>query len=224
MQVNMDLSARSLDLLQRRGVSGEQIEDFTSLLSDAQQALKDGASAREVLNAMSKDELSLLQKTSSLAEPINVSEISDEGATNLLAHPDRTGMVDLNNDGIVEVGKAQTISFPPVNAPQHVKDAWEEATVNMTEGEEMMLQLSMHIQTYGINIEGAASKPALSPEQQWSTEGWQKLMKEARSALEFSVGMDGWTRMNVVKNDFYNRFEQALSAASIDTGGDKQVA
>ena len=211
MPSSINLSAESVNLLKLRGQSDQQVSDFSALLNRANDQLQQQASAKEVLSAMSAGELKLLQKSTSLADPIMVSSLSDEGARNLLAQPDRTGMVDLNNDGIVEVGAARTVSFPPVNAPDSVHKAWDKATENISDQDKMILQLQMHLHIYGFNIEGYESKQALSPQDQWSSEGWEQLIADARAALEFSVGMDGWSRFNLLKQDFLNNFENELA-------------
>ncbi|PCJ31969.1 MAG: hypothetical protein COA99_16755, partial [Moraxellaceae bacterium] len=149
-----------------------------------------------------------------LADPIQVSALSKEGAMNLLAQPDKTNMVDLNNDGIVEIGIAKMMTFPPVNAPAEVHQAWEEATAGMSEGDKMIMQLTMHHQVYGVNIEGITNNPVLSPEDQWSSDGWQQLIARGRAALEFAVSIDGWTRYNQVTREFYDNFELALSSTN----------
>ncbi|MEH6652442.1 MAG: hypothetical protein V7707_20695 [Motiliproteus sp.] len=205
------LSTESVNLLQRRGLSGQQVEDFATLLDKARDQREQNISAKQVLSKLSAEEMKLLQQATSLANPIQVNTLSNEGATNLLAQPDKTGMVDLNNDGIVEVGIGKMITFPPVNAPAHVQDAWDKATENMSEGDKMTMQLHMHIATYGAQIDGISTKAPLSPEQQWSPEGWQKLLEEVRGALDFSVSMDGWTRTNLVRQDFFDKFENQLS-------------
>lgn len=207
------LSSESVSLLQLRGLSALQVDDFSALLNQANQRLEQDVTAKQVLSDMSGDELKLLQQATSLANPISVGSLSNEGAINLLAQPDKTGMVDLNNDGIVEIGKARMITFPPLNAPTSVHEAWDKATENMAEGDKMIMQLHMHTAVYGFQIEGFPSKEPLSPEAQWSENGWQQLLATLRSALEFSVGMDGWTRGNVVRQDFYDRFENELKSS-----------
>ena len=211
MLSSVNLSGESLKLLQLRGLSDQQVDDFSALLERANSQLEEATSAKQVLTDMSPEELKLLQQATSLAKPIQVDSLSNEGATNLLAQPDKTGMVDLNNDGIVELGIGKMVTFPPVNAPESVHQAWDSATKNMPEGDKMTLQLHMHIATYGIQIEGAPSKAALPPEQQWSPTGWQKLLAELKGALDFSVSMDGWTRTNLVRQDFFNKFENELT-------------
>lgn len=211
MLPSVNLTGDSVSLLQRRGLSGQQVDDFAALLDKANSQLEQEKSAKQVLSEMSADELKLLQQATSLAKPIQVGTLSNEGATNLLAQPDKTGMVDLNNDGIVEVGAGKMITFPPVNAPESVRQAWDKATENMSEGDKLMMQLHMHTATYGIQIEGVSGKDPLPPEQQWSPQGWKKLLEEVRGALDFSVAMDGWTRTNLLRQDFFNKFEDALS-------------
>jgi hypothetical protein len=68
----------------------------------------------------------------------------------------------------------------------------------------------MHTMTYGIHIDGVPTQQASSPEDQWSKKGLEQLMENLKSALEFSVSLDGWDRFNLVKNDFYDKFEEAL--------------
>ncbi|BBB27102.1 hypothetical protein [Amphritea japonica] len=211
MLTSVNLTGESLKLLNLRGLSEQQVGDFAALLDKANNQLEGSRSAKQVLTDMSSDELNLLQQATSLAKPIQIDSLSDEGATNLLAQPDKTGMVDLNNDGIVEIGIGRMVTFPPVNAPPSVHKAWDSATENMSEGDKMTLQLHMHIATYGIQMDGVPSKAALPPEQQWSPAGWQKLLAELKGALDFSVSMDGWTRTNLVRQDFFNKFENELS-------------
>jgi hypothetical protein len=96
-----------------------------------------GGSAKSFLAGLSAQDLMLLQQATGLADRIDVAALSEEGAANLLLEQD--GRVDLNNDGLVEVGAAKTVVFPPVNAPQSVKDAWTAATAGMSDKDKMML-------------------------------------------------------------------------------------
>lgn len=211
MLSSVSLSGESLNLLQMRGLSGQEVHDFAAMLEQASEELTQNKSAKQVLTEMSKDDMALLQKATGLVDPIRPASLSNEGAINLLAQPDKTGMVDLNNDGLVEIGVSKMITFPPVNAPASVHQAWEKATENMSEGDKMTMQLHMHTATYGIHIDGVASKEALPPDQQWSPAGWQQLLKELRGALDFAVSMDGWTRTNLLRQDFFNKFENELT-------------
>lgn len=120
-----------------------------------------GGGAKQFLAALTVQDLALLQQASGLAQGINVSALSEEGAANLLL--ERDSRVDLNNDGLVEVGAAKIIAFPPVNAPQAAKDAWETATAGMSARDRMTL--SGHIAlplAFGTTLPGhAGSGPQL---------------------------------------------------------------
>jgi len=205
-----NLSSESVGLLQVRGRTDQQIVDFAALLEKAKSQLEQDVSAKDVLSGLTAEDLQMVQKSVGLVDSINVDLLSNEAAINLLAQPDKTGMVDLNNDGIVEIGAAKMLTFPPVNAPVSVQRAWDEATEGMSEEDKMIMQLHMHTMTYGINIEGVPTKQTLSPEDQWSSQGIEQLFENLRSALEFSVSLDGWDRFSLVKNDFFDKFEKAL--------------
>jgi len=207
-----NLTEKSIELLKRRKMSPEQIENYSDLMGKIIEKREAGEDAKSILKSFNANEMKLLQKANCLADPIKLEGLSEEGAQNLLNQQDRSNMVDLNNDGIVEVGAARTMSFPPVNAPDSVKKAWEEATIDMDLKDKMMLEFQMHTQIYGFHIEGVPTKIPLSPEKQWSEEGIDILFKEARAALEFSMKMDGPTEYNLLKESFYDDFEGILKA------------
>lgn len=208
---SIQLSDKSLNLLNLRQLNQDEIQQFSAILTEAK---SQQGSAKNTLLNMSPSELALVQKANSLADSINVTSLSEEGATNLLRQPDNSDKVDLNNDGIVEVGAAKSLIFPPVNAPASVKTAWESATANLSEEDKMMLELRMHLAVFGANIEGGNNKQALSPDQQWSQKGIENLFKDLQSNLEFRVNMEGWTEHNLMLKGFYERFHSALNQSS----------
>ncbi|WP_339724620.1 hypothetical protein [uncultured Paraglaciecola sp.] len=208
---SIQFSEKSLNLLSLRQLNNDEIQQFSNILNQAKDSQ---GSAKDRLLAMSASELALVQKANSLAAPINVSSLSEEGAINLLSQPDHSDKVDLNNDGIVEVGAANNLIFPPVNAPAFVKTAWESATADMSESDKMMLELRMHIAVFGVKIEGVQPKQALNPEQQWSQQGIDALFTDLRSNLEFRVNLEGWTDHNLMLKGFYEDFESALNETS----------
>jgi len=124
---------------------------FAGILSDKQNT---HLTAREYLAMLSAQQLRVLQQEHRLADAININELSDEGAENLfVAWGDKRHYQDLNNDGIVEIGKGKTFIFPPPNAPAAVKDAWDKTVANMTfserikaEGIFLAAQLTANIQ------------------------------------------------------------------------------
>ncbi|MFC3093271.1 hypothetical protein DRW07_03495 [Alteromonas sediminis] len=207
----VSFSTESRGLLQARQLSDEEITDFATLIQQMKQSENN---AKQHLNSLSPQELELLRKANSLADPIMASQVSEEGAMNLFRQPDNSDSVDLNNDGIVEVGVARNVQFPPANAPQWVSDAWEEATKGMTWADRATAELHLHSAIYGINIDGVSSKTPLSPGEQWSEAGIKRLFKDLHGSLEFAVSLDGWTPQHKARLALYERFESALSASA----------
>lgn len=118
----------------RRGLDEEKQKQVAEIYGQARSSVGAGQ-ARSFLANLDIKSLSLLQEAASLADPVQAEGLSEEGAANLLLPPHE--LVDTNNDGLVEVGRAKIIAFPPVNAPQSVKDAWNDATKNMSESDIM---------------------------------------------------------------------------------------
>ncbi len=210
MILSTSFSTESMNLLQARGLSETQITDFASLLEDAHEQRENNISAKDVLNKLSKSDLQLLQIATSLASQINVNSLSKESAINLLAQPDGAGLVDLNNDGIVEVGAARKMVFPPVNAPAHIKNAWDKSTEGLSPFEKSTMELTLHISIYGVEINGMPTKQPPTPEQQWSSENLIEWFATLRGGLERSVQDEGWTEYNKAKRDVYDKFESLL--------------
>jgi len=107
--------------------------DFSEILTKKEDP---NMSAKQFLSSLTPNELYTIQKANHLADSIRVNMLSDEGADNLLLRPLGTDkLVDLNNDGVVEIGESKGFFFPPPNAPASVKSAWEEATKGLSFGE-----------------------------------------------------------------------------------------
>jgi hypothetical protein len=155
-----------------------------------------------------------------LVEIIRVDALSEEGAANLLTQPDNSDKVDLNNDGILEVGIGLRVVFPPVNAPQSIKLAWVKATEDMSEGDKMLVE--MHMAVFGVNMDGKTNKPAVNPAQQWSQAGLANLLGNLRNGLEFDVSLDGWTQSNLLLKNFYDNLESALNSPPILAPAEEQ--
>jgi hypothetical protein len=233
---NTEFSQSSLNQLQVRSLTEDEISGFGDIL---RQANEQTTTSKEFLKSLSSDELQLVKKANSLAANIDVDSLSQEGAQNLLSQPDGSDLVDLNNDGIVEIGIGRTIHFPPVNAPAHVKAAWEKATEGMDWGEKARLELTMFSMVYGFGINGVNPDAALPPEQQWNSTNINALYEYAQSNLEFRVGMEGWTDYNKqldrVYDSFFssirqtgsNKFQQSASAikssSSLDSSSEQNT-
>ncbi len=103
------------------------------------------------LQKLSRDELAVIQKVQSLASPIQVGSLTEEGALNLLLPP--VTQVDLNNDGITRSGVAKGLRFPSSNTPAAVVKAWEETTEGMSFGEKAVAEFQMMLSLITANLE-----------------------------------------------------------------------
>ncbi len=104
------------------------------------------------VQSLDANELQALQTIHSLAEPIDPASLTKEGALNLLLP--RTMARDIDGDGMMMVGVANTIAFPPGDAPQAVKDAWAKTTKGMDFGMKLNLQMSMHLAGNAVRADG----------------------------------------------------------------------
>lgn len=128
-------SVRTLDLMQRRSISDQERQSFAGILAQAGSA-NAGSDPKAFLNRLSATEMELLRKVHCLADPIKVASLDYEGAYNLLVAPGEAK--DLNNDGLLGVGIGKGWQYPPPNAPEAVKKAWEEATAGIPESEKWL--------------------------------------------------------------------------------------
>ena len=146
-------------------VRGTSANDQTAYAAILNRAYSQGGMDDPVafLQTLTPQEQGVVQRAHCLAEPFDASTMSKEGAYNLLL-PEGY-QVDFNHDGMQEVGAAKTITFPPLDAPEQVKQAWLTATQNMDDMTMMTYQLEMHIMMYGINVNDQTSK-ALAPTDQ----------------------------------------------------------
>ncbi|WP_126756137.1 hypothetical protein [Aliidiomarina taiwanensis] len=154
--------------------------------------------------------MAVLQQAHALANTIDIQNLSAEGAANLLIQPDPNLQVDYNNDGMTEIGEGRLISFPPPNAPEHVKRAWQEATEGLNELDKSRLELRMHTTVYGIQIDAIPSKTPLPASLQWSQGGLQSLVATLYAQLDFSVSMEGWSEHHKAFEQVIQRFETNL--------------
>ncbi len=169
------------------------------------------------LGSLSNDELKTVQTVHSLAAPIDVNGLSEEGSLNLLLPP--PAQVDLNNDGLTRSGLAYGIRFPDSNTPPEVTTAWEEATAGMPLKEKMLYELRMKLPLLTANIvvdaNGAFShvvepgdpefrNPLAEPGYSYidATQGWL-------DNLEFSKNLISPERYDQDK-DFWTRFQGLL--------------
>jgi len=144
------LNPRDMMLLQRRDVSIEQRADYEHMLSEFTAANNQGQDPVDFLRNLSKEGLDLLTKVHSFPAGmrVNIESMSKEEAINFIV-PD-SAQVDLNNDGLIgSANGSKSFRFPPVNAPQDVKDAWNEAMDGLPEKDQLLAQgmfMVLHVQ------------------------------------------------------------------------------
>lgn len=147
------LSQDDRQVLSMRGMSEGQQDAVSSLYAKARAAVQ-GGQGRGFLASLDTQSLALLQQAASLAVSVNVSTLMEEGAENLLLAP--TEAVDLNSDGMIEVGAALTSSFPPVNASPELRAAWEKTASGMNETDAMTL--SFKLSGASMSLDGGSIK------------------------------------------------------------------
>lgn len=132
-------SQHTLETMSRRHVTDQDQDSFKNILTRA--AAANGSEKPKVfLNSLSDGELDLLSRVHHGHDDAKVDPdtLSFEGAYNLLRAPGEAE--DLNNDAILRIGKALTSGFPPPNASQPAKDAWEATTAGMNFKEKVLLE------------------------------------------------------------------------------------
>lgn len=117
-------------------------DDFREVFQDIiHRKQESGKSGMAFLKTLDYYELTAIQKSKSLAEPLRMDKISAEGAENLFVlQGDNCSYVDLNNDGLTEIGEGKMFIFPPPNSSRKVKDAWATTCKDMTFEEKMLVE------------------------------------------------------------------------------------
>lgn len=217
----VSFSRTAQELMKHRQVTAKEQDCFASILKKAQSLRPQ--QAKETLQALSVAERELLEKVhfgsslhSSLETPEQIAALSDEGAYNLLVQPH--SYVDLDRDGITDVGKGKTLIFPPSDAPLEVRDAWERATEGLSPLQKATQELKMHIRFYGIAHDGVSA-----PNAPQSAAGYAAVLEQQLSFLEqtrYQIPADSYAR----DKDFLERFLKALSESTEKTLNAKRDA
>lgn len=201
------LGATHTELSAMRGVSTESQAVYAAVLN---KAYSTGGidNARQFLSTLSALEMDAVRRNHCLADPIDTAALSDEGAANLLLPEGYS--VDLNRDGIDEVGAARTAHFPPRDAPDAFKEAWFQATAGMDEGSMMTYGLMMHDAVYGMQIDGQSQG---SPYAVDSLDSYRRIISDYLASLEANKGFlaDGQYARD---KEFFSRLQALLAAGS----------
>ena len=151
-------SEENINLFNTRGYNKEEINDFRITFADIFEKFSSQKcsfkssikAAKNVSKGLNKQEKEVLRKIHGLADPIKFDDLSDEGLLNLFYQPGESK--DIDNDSFLEIGAGVTKPFPPVNAPDYIKQAWEDSTKDMTFKEKMMAQTLFWGQELSVNV------------------------------------------------------------------------
>lgn len=141
-------SSYAVNMMNMRGVSSDEQSVFAAILDKAHDTA--AGSPKTFLNSLSSNEMEILRKVHSLANPISITGLDIEGAANLLEAPGEAQ--DLNNDGLLSIGAGKIWQYPPPNAPEAVKRAWEEATAGVPESEKWLKMAPFMATSISANI------------------------------------------------------------------------
>lgn len=148
------LGAQDIRMLHQRGVSGDEKTAYMEIL----QAFNADPSHHEnpvaFLHNLSPDGIQLLKKAQSLplGYSVDFTRMDQEEALNFILP--FTQQVDLNDDGFIGGGNGGTsFRFPPPNAPQNVKDAWNAATADMPLGDRLHMEFYFMMELTSANTE-----------------------------------------------------------------------
>lgn len=120
-------------------------EGFENIYAQAIEEDVKLSNVKEFLADLTEEELATLQNYAQLADKIEINELSDEGAYNLLMH--FYEKYDFDNDGFTEDGNTKTISLIPQDIDNDLKEAFVNALNNSQEDN----TLSMLVLTLDIN-------------------------------------------------------------------------
>lgn len=199
------LGTTHTELSAMRGVSAESQAVYAAVLNTAYSSGGIGH-ARQFLGTLSAPELEAVRQNHGLAAPIDPGALSEEGAENLLLPEGYS--VDLNHDGIDEVGAAHTVHFPPREAPENFKEAWFQATAGMDEGDMMTYGLVMHDAVYGMQINGRSQGSIYAPD---SIDSYRSIVGNYLASLEEIKGLLPGGQYERDKN-FFNKLHALLAS------------
>ncbi|SMP73280.1 hypothetical protein SAMN06265222_11676 [Neorhodopirellula lusitana] len=147
---DLEMTGRYRSLATSTEVDAEQVKaDFGNVIS---RSYNEGgyADPKQFLSSLSAGEMESIRQVHYLAEPINVSSLTEEGALNLLIPS--VAQVDLNNDGLTQAGAGYGIKFPDSRTPADVAAAWEDATAELSPMEKGFYTLQVKLPALLANI------------------------------------------------------------------------
>jgi hypothetical protein len=213
--VVVTFSEKALELLRLRNVSDKTTQQFQDILARAK--TKNGsASPKDFLNTLSSSDMEVLRMVHSLADPIKISSLTNEGAANLLVQPGSAR--DLDNNGLTSIGAGNLLTFPPENAPASFKAAWASATEGMSFGD-IPTQMIFAVGLANIHYDPATGQvTTVGPDDpNWRNPyadpnfDYKGAVSDAIDALNFTYQHGGMSK-NKYQQDiaFYSRLSDAM--------------
>jgi len=187
------LSGQDIKMLHTRSVNGDEQAAYADILRAFHSDPANFDDPVGFLRNLSTEGQNLLLKAQSLPQDgsVNFEAMNQEEALNfILPH---TQKVDLDNDGFVGTGNGgKTFQFPPPNAPQATKDAWNAATQGMSFLDKAMMEFRfMSLQTQANTSEGPNGEITFaSPDDP----NWNNIF--ADSSFSYRNAVEGFRKAN----------------------------
>ncbi|WP_281888424.1 hypothetical protein [Paenibacillus sp. YYML68] len=105
---------------QHRNVNEQVRAEFQAIVSQREQSK--ALNAKQFMATLTLNQLETLRVYHGQASPIHVTQLTEEGAWNLVVHDDQ--FKDLDGDGNYSVGRGELFLFPPPEAPSEVHEAY----------------------------------------------------------------------------------------------------
>ena len=105
--------------------------EFTVIQKMAKEVGVTPDNAINFINSLSDKDRDILARFHGLYDGLSTDNLSKEGAYNLLQLPAK--QVDLDKNGVTNIGSQISVTFPPVNFPQGVSQAYTDALYKMQE-------------------------------------------------------------------------------------------
>ncbi len=139
-QKNISLLKELKPTQARAELQSKVSDSFEAIYKKATQSNVKLANSKQFLSELTPEELQVLQQYTSLGAPINVANLTNEGAYNLLMHDYEK--YDFNNDGIVQDGEANGASIIPRGMSDDVKESYIQ-TLNSLSEEDRLNAMSL---------------------------------------------------------------------------------
>lgn len=213
LQTSQDInySDEAIHWMNKRNVSQENRTLFLEVLQKTTGLTPQNA--HEELSSLTEDEKEAVRVVHGLADSFYINGLSEEGAYNLLCQPGSEK--DLDNNGFLSIGAGLCFSFPPPNAPDSVKKAWDETMQGKSDGEKLMMMavfLPLELQAnlkYDSNHQVVGFYEPTEPgytniyaQPGFSYQGLVKKYLQYLENIRYSLSVEDYSSKKNIMNDF----------------------